>query len=183
MSQCIIRGILYTWHGKNHNMERSAMSATQPMIQSKWAKTCAICKTAYAAGATVYGIPTGEVKPDGSAKLRWCTNPACQPGTGAQTQVAQQYTPPPTQPQQQAAQSAIQTGNVAGIPDAPEPHRTHIQAAALEIMQVRKHVLQTVMQFEASPNPAMVGQMVGLIWQHCKYHRKPKDAPTEVPTQ
>ena len=152
-------------------------------IQSKFAGKCkAGCGAEWASGAVLFGIQTQATKADGSYVLRWCTNQSCGPiQDGNAPAMPQQQQAATTQQQQQQTTPGLQ---LPDIPDAPEHITKKIKASALEIMQVRKHVCQVVNQYEENPNPAMIGQMVGLIWQHCKYHAKNNtNTPAEVPNQ
>ena len=135
-------------------------------IQSKYPNgKCKKCGKTWGKDTTLYGIQTTATKEDGSAVLRWCIDQNCGPlqDGNAPAMPTQTQQAPQQQPQQ-----TPQIDNTVPIPDPPEEITKVIRAQTLEIMQVRKIANQVICQFENNPNPAMIGQVVGLIWTQCK---------------
>ena len=56
------------------------------------------------------------------------------------------------------------------VPDAPATMEGAIVEYTTQIIQIRQVVAQTVRKYDPNPNPAMIGQIVGLVWDHIKHH-------------
>ena len=125
-------------------------------ISSKYDGKCKVCGKEHKQGATLFGITTPEMKPDKSGYIvRWCSDQTCGPLVESQKTTTQQTTT---------------TTKVEELPTTPNSIEGAVVEYTTQIMQIRGVVTHTVKKYDPDPNPAMIGQIVGLIWEHLKHH-------------